>query len=108
MGIERAILNLIWENKNPQIGKIILNNKRTSGGITIPDIKLYYRAIIIKTKSNQPDKQANKTSWYWYRDRQVDQRNRVEEPQINSYSHGHLIFEKDHTMEKKKDPQRWL
>jgi hypothetical protein len=57
----REICKFIWNNKKPRIAKTILSNKRTSGRMTVPDLKLFYRAIVVKT------------SWYWYSDRQVDQ-----------------------------------
>jgi hypothetical protein len=47
--LERAICKFIWNNKNPRIAKTLLKDKSTSGGITMPDLKLYYREIVIKT-----------------------------------------------------------
>jgi hypothetical protein len=46
--MERTILKFIWKSRKFRIVKIVLNNKRTSAGITIPELKLYYRAIVIK------------------------------------------------------------
>jgi hypothetical protein len=47
--LEGAICKFIWNNKKPRIAKTLLNDKRNSGVITMPDLKLYYRAIVIKT-----------------------------------------------------------
>ena len=45
--LERAMCNFTWNNKRPRIAKSILNNKKTSAGITIPDLNLYYKAIVL-------------------------------------------------------------
>ena len=43
--LERATCKFIWNKKQPRLEKTLLKDKRTSGGITMPDLKLYYRAM---------------------------------------------------------------
>jgi hypothetical protein len=91
-GLERAICKFIWNNKKPRIAKTLLKDKSTSDGITMPELNLYCRAIVIKT------------AWYWYSYRQVDQWNRIEDPEMDPHTYGHVIFDKGaKTIQWKKD-----
>jgi hypothetical protein len=81
--MERTIISFIWKEKTPRLVKIILNNKRNSGRITIPDLKLYQRGILIKSYIVLVQR------------RQVDQWNRIEDPEINPQTCGYLIFDKE-------------
>ena len=76
--VEQTISRFVWKYKKPRIAKAILRKKNGTGGINLPDFRLYYKATVIKILAQRQ------------KYRSMEQNS----PEINPHTYGNLVFDK--------------
>ena len=78
--VPMAFFTELEQKSKTWIAKAVLRKKDGAGGINLPDFRLNYKATVIKTT--------------WHENRNIDQWNKTENPEINPHTYGYLIFDK--------------
>ena len=78
-GTRTRNLKICMETQKTRKRRSTLREKNRAGGIRLPDFRQYYKATGIKT------------GWDWHKNRNIDQANRIEGPEIKPRTYGQLI-----------------
>ena len=81
--LEQITSRFVWKHKKLRLAKAILRKKNGPVGINLLDFKLYYKAAVIKKV------------WYWHKDRNTEEWNKMERPEINSCTYDTLSLAKE-------------